>query len=129
MNCNTTRSPRSLACVVAAAALLISAGCAKHKDFPSPLALIAPPTPANLVITDDTGGKYTMTWGVDDPAIVDHYNIYSVSSFGAALEGTTTDTEFGVDLLIPVGGVVLGVSAVTVENVEGAMVTAVTPDP
>jgi len=124
-----TRTITFLLACAALAAVLTSAGCARHEDFPSPLGLLAPPAPKSLMITDDGGGKYTMTWDIDDPAIVDHYNIYSVSSFGVALEGSTSDMLFGVDLLFPVGGVVLGVSAVTVENVEGAIVTGVTPAP
>jgi len=129
MRGHSMKTTGRLVLLAAAMTLVAVAGCSKHKDFPAELPLITPPTPTNLSITDDGNGRYTLTWDIGDPAAVDHYNLYLVSAFGTEFEDETPDTNIGVDLGtgIAIPGVVLGISAVTVENVEGAMVTVVTP--
>jgi hypothetical protein len=111
---------------IAAAAL----GCSQHEDFPTELSFIPPPAIANLSIQDNGDGTYDITWSVDDDLAVKEYRVYSFGATGLPeLVGTTPSPQFGIDLFVPIGGVPIGVTAVTVENVEGAMAVAVTPDP
>lgn len=119
----------SKALAVFALAAFLVAGCSKHSDLPSPLGFITPPTPKNLNIVDEGSGKYLLSWSIDDAAIVSYYRLYSVSVFGTAYVDSTSETEIGVVFPYQAAGWVVGVTAVTVENIEGAMATAVTQEP
>lgn len=119
----------SKAVAVFVLAVLLSAGCSKHSDLPSPLGFITPPTPKNLNIVDEGSGKYLLSWSIDDAAIVAYYRLYSVTAFGTAYVDSTLDTEIGVIFPYQAAGWVVGVTAVTQENIEGAMATAVTEEP
>jgi hypothetical protein len=119
----------SKALAVFAVAVLLVAGCSKHSDLPSPLGFITPPTPTNINIVDDGGGAYQVSWSIDDAAIVSYYRLYSVTVFGTSYVDSTASTEIGVIFPYQAAGWVVGVTAVTVENIEGAMATAATPEP
>lgn len=116
--------------LVLALALAVAPGCAQHGDLPAAIAYIPPPTPTNLQITDNGDGTYDITWDISDPIAVQEYRVYSISALtGPLLETTVTNPTVGINLGVPIGGVQIGITAVTVENVEGAMAIVVTPAP
>ncbi len=125
----TRNTLRVFTAMIAVVALLGAPGCSQHDDLPSPLSIITPPTPTNVTVVEDGFGLYGISWTVDNEGIVDHYRVYTLSFGPPSLEGTSPTREFGLNTIIPVGGIVIGVSAVTVDNVEGAMGTGVTPAP
>jgi hypothetical protein len=110
--------------------VVVAAGCSQHDDLLGEHTFIPAPTPTDVIVTDNNDGTYDINWTVGDDSAVKNYRVYSLSAFSSPeVIGEPTDTVFGIDLFIPVGGVVLGVTAVTVENVEGAMTVVVTPEP
>jgi len=117
-----------IATAVVAALVIILAGCAKHDGLPTPLSVGIPPTVTNLVVTNPQGLDYDITWDIADPSVVRHYRVYAIvpgfNGDSAQLADTTTTTTFLATLAIAVPGVRFGVSVVTLENVEGAMVVA-----
>ncbi len=128
---------RRTSAVVRAAALALGlalalAACSKrHGDLPTPLGVTPPPTVTNFVVTQpDTTNPldYDLAWSIADPSVVDHYRIYLVVSDirGTTAEqvATTTTTTFLATLALPVPDVQFGVTVVTTEHVEGAMVVA-----
>lgn len=119
-----------IATALALTAWVTILGCAQHKDFPMQQTYIPPPAIQNLAITSVGGGKYDLTWSVADPTVVKYYRVYSFNQFGVASPVDTTATpSAGIDLGFELGGVPFGVTSITVENVEGAMAVAVTPQP
>jgi uncharacterized protein YcfL len=118
----------------ACAAVLLFAliGCSSHADLPTEQSFIPAPTPTISEVFDNDDGSYVLRWSVDDDIAVDHYRVYSFDLFTGAplLAGTTENTEQGIVVsIVPTGGIPLGVSAVTTQNVEGAMAIGVTPEP
>ena len=118
-----------LTAAIAVVALVGASACSSHDDLPTALSITAPPTPAVTDVVDNGNGTYDIFWTVDNASVVDYYRVYSLSFGSPVLEDTTSAMTFGISTIVPVGGVVIGVSAVTVENVEGAMGTGVTPEP
>jgi hypothetical protein len=115
----------------AVALVVFVLGCSQHDDTPTRHSFIPAPAITSLNIIDDGGGKYTITWNVDDDTAVQYYRVYWFNFLTGALEKVAepSGTQQGVDIGLEAGGLVFGVSAVTVENIEGAMATAVTPEP
>jgi hypothetical protein len=112
------------------ALVLVLGGCPKHENFPTELDVTVPPTPSNLTITvPDASTTYTFEWEISDPTNVKGYRLYSIGLFPTPeLLAETTSTQvtppaFGYSLT----GLQFGVSAVSTDNVEGAMTTAVAP--
>lgn len=115
------------------AALVTAPGCAQHGDMPAMYRFIPAPTPTNLDIADNNNGTYDITWDISDPIAVKEYRVYQYSLLEnrfVVLE-TVTDRTAGISTGTgaPIGGIPIGISAVTVENVEGAMAIGVTPEP
>lgn len=103
-------------------------GCSSHSDLPTEQSFTPAPTPTNVQITSAGGSLYDMSWSIANAIGVDRYRVYSLSEFAPPeLLGETTEMMFGIDTVIPVSGLPFGVSAVTDQNVEGAMAVAVTP--
>jgi hypothetical protein len=103
--------------------------CARHKDFPAMLPVIAPPTPTNFAVTTTDDVIYDLSWSVSDPSSVAMYRIYSLDIFTGAptVLDTTTATAAQVNTLVPTPGFVFGVSSVSVQNVESRVVFASAP--
>ena len=113
-----------------AIALAFAPGCARHEDFPQPLGVTVPPTVTNFSVTTTDNMNFDLQWEIADPAGVQFYRIYfGVQGLGAPeLETEETQTcpcTLPVGLPFAVVGTVWGVSVVTDEDVEGAMVTFV----
>lgn len=129
------RIARTLLLVVAATAVAaVLSGCPKHDNFPSPLSLTAPPTPENFVITDlgagtPAGWDYGLEWTVSDPGLVSFYRVYLLNPpFAPELQFETTVTSPPpINFPFQATGIQLAVSAVSNDNVEGAMATGVVP--
>jgi hypothetical protein len=110
--------------------VLTSVGCPKHENFPPALDLEPVPTPFDFVITNPQGTDYDFTWDIDDPdGVVDHYRVYLVGEGFAADEllGETDVPSFLVSFQISVTGLKFAVSAVSTENVEGAVAVSTAP--
>ena len=112
----------------ATAALVLSPGCSKqHEDFPDPLGVSAPQKVTNLSVTNPQLFDYDLDWDIGDPATVEYYRVYwSLDGFQFALGADsvmTTSASFAAPL--PVAA--FGVTVVSDEFVEGAMVTAEVP--
>jgi hypothetical protein len=113
--------------------VLVLGGCPKHENFPTALEITVPPTPSNFNITvPSSSTTYTFEWEISDPASVKGYRLYNIGLFATpellADETTITGTEvtppaFGYSL----SGLQFGVSAVSIDNVEGPMAVAVAP--
>ena len=103
-------------------------GCAKHENFPDPLAISEPPVVSNLVVDSPSPLNYDITWNIGDPSVVDHYNIYTASPYGPPeLQGTSDTTTYLAQATFEIPGLAFGVAVVTNENVEGRVVYAVAP--
>jgi len=106
-------------------------GCAKHKDFPTPMDVKAPPTPANFRVSMDSLGTYYLDWEIGDSSSVAYYQIYTYDAFAGLSEfDTTTTTSYQASFgLFKIVGIVWGVSAVTVDNIESVIVYGTAPGP
>lgn len=111
-----------------AVAVAFAPGCEKHENFPQPLGVAVPQTVNNLSVTTLDNIVFDLTWDVDDPSAVQVYRAYYILEGlpmpNLAGEGPTPQAT--IDFQVTVSGVTFGVSVVTPENVEGAMVL-VTP--
>lgn len=110
--------------------LLVLTGCEKREDQPSVLDVTPPPRPFNLEIVKTSTTIYTLTWQIDDPStVVSEYRVYSINSFGPPdLLGTTDQLTAEIDTVVELGGLVFGVSAVTIENVESDVTSLAAPN-
>jgi hypothetical protein len=117
---------KRIALIIVLAAIL---GCAKHKDFPSPLDVKAPPTPTNFTVTMDSLGTYYLDWEVVDSSSVAYYQIYTFDAFaGLSAFDTTSVSSYQASFgLFKIVGIVWGVSAVTVDNIESVIVYGSAP--
>jgi len=104
-----------------------SFSCEERQDFPQLLNVSAPPEPFNLTITSPAPQQYDLAWEISDPAAVKLYRVYIVSFGTAELVGTADTTQFLAQTILPIQGIVFGVSAVSTENVESDLATAVAP--
>ncbi len=108
--------------------------CEERQDFPQPLAVSVPPKPYNLVVTSvepapgEIVWEYDLTWEVADPTAVKIYRIYIVGNSGLKeMAGTSEELQVALLWVGSLEGTVFGVSAVSVENVESDLATAVAP--
>lgn len=114
--------------VAVVGALALAAGCKKHEDFPAPLDVVVPPTPANFVITNPQGNDYDLSWEISDAGAVKNYRLYLVGlGLAPELLAEPATTTFPITLSFDATGLQFGVSAVSTDNVEGKMATAVVP--
>lgn|GEM_PF-2347664 len=129
----TGKNTHQLLARIVAIGILLSAwsvsGCKKHGDLPAPLGVSVPPTVTNLVVNNPQALDYDISWDIADPSVVRMYRVYAVvrglnGRDSAELADSTTSTSFLATLAIPIAGVRFGVTVVTLENVEGAMVVA-----
>lgn len=104
-----------------------SFSCEERQDFPQLLDVSAPPGPFNLTITSPAPQQYDLAWEISDPAAVKLYRVYIVSLGMPQLVGTSDTTTFLAQTVLPIQGIVFGVSAVSTENVESDLATAVAP--
>lgn len=112
------------------AVAVLACGCSQHGDLPTRHSYIPAPDVVNVSIVDNGDGTYDIAWDVEDETAVDYYRIYVLNEVGMfEVAAETADKEFGINLFIPFGGFFIGISAVTVESVEGAMTVVVTPEP
>ncbi len=104
--------------------------CETREDFPPMLTVTVPPQPANLVVEKLDATNYHLTWTIDDPNnLVMEYRVWSVNSFTPPdTIGTTVELYADVNTVIPIPGLVFGVSAVTIQNVESDITTAPAPE-
>ena len=109
------------------------AGCAQHEDTPTKYSFIPAPKVSNVEVTgvQDEPGVYDITWDVNDDTAVANYRVYIFDPFSGVPElvGEPTTTSAQVVVGLEIGGLAFGVTAVTVENVEGAMAVGLTPAP
>ena len=124
----------------------LSLGCGKkHEDFPAPLDVSVPPNVSNMEVFNPQNLDYDVKWGIGDASTVQYYRVY------ASLNGVdfilaedsvpttsppTCQTDCCFDPLTPcirsrieafAPVAVFGVTVVSNENVEGAMVVESTP--
>lgn len=113
-----------------AALSILAAGCSKkHEDFPDPLGVSVPQNVINLTVTNPQNFDYDLSWGVNDPGTVQYYRVYWSIIDGVAFilaEDTVATTSVAYDTS-PFAAFAFGVSVVSNENVEGAMVVEETP--
>jgi hypothetical protein len=104
-------------------------GCSKHESPPAPLAIPVPPKPMDFRVTMPTEGDYYLDWWVEDSTAVDHYRVYIYDrSLGPTLVDTTSVSDYHYNFYMPILGVIWGVSAVSVENVESEIVYGTASD-
>jgi hypothetical protein len=124
---------RYFALLATLALAVFVAGCSQHSDTPTKYSFTPAPKVSNVQVTGVPGepGVYDVTWDVDDDTAVANYRIYVFDPFTGAPElvGEPTTPSAQVVVGLEIGGLAFGVTAVTVENVEGAMAVGVTPDP
>jgi hypothetical protein len=109
------------------------AGCSQHGDLPTDHGFI--PAPAVSIdagsVVDNGDGTYVVPFSVADAAAVQYYRVYLYNPLTGLMEmvGTVDSSPAPVDLQTgqSVAGYPVGVSAVTVENIEGAMAVVLTP--
>ena len=104
--------------------------CEKREDFPQMLNVTVPPQPDSLVVEKIDATNYSLTWTIDDANnVVKEYRVYAVNSFlPPDLIGSTNELFTDVNTVIPVSGLVFGVSSVTIENVESDLTIQAAPE-
>jgi hypothetical protein len=104
--------------------------CEKREDFPQLLDVTVPPRPGNLDVQRVDAINYHLTWTIDDPDnVVREYRVWSVNSFTPPdTIGTTVELFADVNTVIPITGLVFGVSSVTIQNVESDIATKPAPE-
>jgi len=107
---------------------LVSGCSKKHEDFPDPLGVSVPQNVTNLTVTDGAGVfEYIVDWDITDPSTVEYYRVYwSLDGSQFALGADTVMTT-SATFTAPLPVAAFGVSVVSDEFVEGAMVRADTP--
>lgn len=115
-------------------------GCSKkHEDFPAPLNVSVPPNVTNVAVTNPQNLDYDVAWGIADVSTVQYYRVYA--SFDGAQFTLVQDTVPTTSVLCPdpvtpcvraqftsfAPVAQFGVTVVSNENVEGAMVVESTP--
>jgi hypothetical protein len=126
----TRNTLRVFTAVVAVVALLGASGCSKHDDPSSPLAIVTPPTPTNLVIVDNLNATYDISWDIVDEASVKNYRTYSfdfVRGVWVRERAEPDVPEWYLNTVINLSGLPIGVTAVTHENVESEMLVGFLP--
>jgi len=123
-----TRRIRGFALAALAASLAFVTACPKQEDFPAALDVIVPPTPEDFVITNPQDNDYDLNWTISDPGDVKNYRLYLVGlGLAPELLAEPTTTTYPITLPFDAGGLQFGLSAVSTDNVEGAMVVATVP--
>jgi hypothetical protein len=119
--------------ILASLILLVAvSGCSQHGDLPTELDLVPAPAVTIDDIQDNSDGTYRVTFSVADDTAVQYYRVYLLNPLTGQMElvGTVSGTnEAGIDLQSgqSISDYPFGISAVTVENVEGAMTVGLTP--
>jgi hypothetical protein len=120
---------------------ILTLGCSKHENFPAVFNVTAPPTPSSLVVTNPSGSNYDLSWSISDATNVQTYRVYLISPVGVdptsgeliydeSLLIESPTTSIMIDTVLPVlPGSDFGVSAVSLDNVEGAMTREPAPVP
>jgi hypothetical protein len=111
--------------------ILLIFACSKHDDPPTRVSVVEPPTPFNFTVLSPTPGIFDMSWDIDDPSVVSYYRLYYLDPFFSQLTfaDTTAATSIQFDVGAAITELMWGVSAVTVENVEGTIVYATVQAP
>jgi hypothetical protein len=109
---------------------VVLSACEKRDDFPPLLPLSAPPPPSDLTIEKTSPTLYTLDWDIVDPdSVVSFFNVYGEGFLGAEFIDSTFAPPVQIDVLVPAQGTMrFGVSSVSDQNVEGAIVWQVAPD-
>ena len=109
--------------------VLVLGGCPKHENFPAVLDVTVPPTPSNFNITvPDASTAYTFEWEISDPTDVKGYRLYWIGLTPTPeLLAETPDLNIQQTFASSLKGLQFGVSAVSTDNVEGAMTLAIAP--
>jgi hypothetical protein len=126
---NTTYRIALCALCVSVLTLGLATGCSKkHENFPDPLGVSAPQKVTNLSVSDGGGTfVYIVDWDITDPSTVAYYRVYwSIDGQQFALGADTVMTT-SATFTAPLPVASFGVTVVSDEFVEGAMVTADTP--
>ena len=112
----------------ALAAVAIASGCSKqHENFPDPLGVSVPQNVTNLSVTNPQLFDYDLAWDIGDTGTVEYYRVYwSLDGQQFALGADSVMTT-SVSFSSPLPVAVFGVTVVSDEFVEGAMVRATAP--
>ena len=115
-------------------------GCGKkNEDFPAPLNVSVPPNVNNVAVTNPQSFDYDVAWGIADATTVQYYRVYASFNgvdFILAEDTVSTTSAICPDPLTPcirsqieafAPVALFGVTVVSNENVEGAMVIQSTP--
>lgn len=111
---------------IALVLIFVLLACSKHDDPPMQVDVVEPPAPFDVTVFSPTPGVFNLSWDVGDPSVVNYYRLYYLDPFFFDL--TFADTTVGTSIQFDVGAAITdlmwGVSAVTIENVEGRIVYA-----
>jgi hypothetical protein len=105
---------------IAVCMLLLLAGCSQHGDVPPMLPIVEAPAPSSFTVTTADSIIYDLSWTNTEPSTVAFYQLYNLDLFTGfpAFIDTTAATAAQIDVVIPVPGLVFGVSSVSTSNVE-----------
>jgi len=112
----------------ALATLALAIGCAKkNTDYPSPLNVSQPQNVTNLSVTNPQGFDYDIDWDIGDPGTVAYYRVYWSLDGTQFARGADSVMTTSVAVSAPLPAAYFGVTVVSTEFVEGAMVTKAAP--
>jgi len=119
---------RLTAILMALVVAQVGLGCSKnHDDLPAMLAVTTPQTVTSLSVTNPQNFDYDLAWAVGNMSTVRHFRVYgSFDGFQFTFVDSTTSPTFLVQSFLPVAS--FGVSVVSTQGVEGAMVVEAAPD-
>jgi hypothetical protein len=120
--------------IACGALLLVLGGCPKHENLPTAIDVVEAPVPSTFVITAPAGpdpqGNYTydLSWTTTDPGATKGYRLYLVEGgFVPELLAEVTGNQLTQSLPVNAVGLHFGLSAVSTDNIETAMVVKVVP--
>jgi len=110
---------------------IFAAGCGKqHENLPPPLGVGVPSNVDSVDVTSPQDFDYIVTWWIADDSEVQYYRVYSSFdgvTFSLAADTVWVGTNSSPTIVSPIPVTAFGVSVVSNENAEGAMVKANAP--
>lgn len=108
---------------------LVLAACSQHDDLPPTLPIIEAASPSDFQVTTSDSILFDLSWTHNDVSVVKFYRLYSIDIFTGfpAFIDTTAAMSAQINLIIPIPGMVFGVSAVSTGNIESRIVFGAAP--
>jgi len=106
------------------AAAVLASACSRHDNFPPMIPVQNPPVPQNFTVTTQDNVTFDLTWSVNNPSLVAYYRLFTLNPLTGAAEpfDTTSVTNVQVNIGAEYPDIVFGVSSITTEHVESAVV-------